>query len=777
MAGATAEQLLEVHTEKGWRSRFVDVSDLLDILRDCIIADDYTIPDDLNNALILTDRGNSLKSRLIRKEEVPAKEAHLMCALVLGHDELFVDVSATEIDALTASIGRQIKNRQIRFPFIYSRDLYDAFADQFEEEKDSISTEETIKLLDKIPAGVFQYGRFVIGPSGISQSPFQRALRFSKRVPAFHCSDPVCRDLHSVVLTTGYKAGINAQRDKLEQLLESSSEPAADWSGLAMEINRITDSHFGNHWHAPVVTLLGDCLSIDELRMVLSSQGESADNLARPRALEVALLRSDKALVAALDQLVQAGDIKVPTGEIRAPISTAHLRSGAFRLRPQLGERGVRSVSGDPGLPTLRERELVKQLYLAENEQERHELDWQLRSLDGVSLEVRLDDYIRTRTPAEALTRLVLARSSSAIAASEIAGLGDLEGVSDDELIARLTWKLGFDLDGAEDAHAPFWRQHEKLSAIVQSWLGAGPGDADEFKGQASTYFSTLEGVLEETLAFAAWALLRDHINAPRPFSYDNEADRTRGLELLQDAYAEWTAKRPKETLRFTGRLTMFTLARGFGVLSEALGAVRAAPDALLRNRQDFPDYATRSALQRFPFESTVPFLDLAEHSQERIIEGLREVERTLDPLVLSRVRNDYSHYRRTSPELAGMEATLEAVGRGVRAIENLGFGLNLCQPSSETTDRWGRRRVDFVGPRSLRHTFARPSSLDWVGLPSLRKPQYLVRAAAFDDANEVLRFTRQYESEFSRMWDNYPRPRKKAPPTVDGTAEGSADG
>jgi hypothetical protein len=87
----------------------------------------------------------------------------------------------------------------------------------------------------------------------------------------------------------------------------------------------------------------------------------------------------------------------------------------------------------------------------------------------------------------------------------------------------------------------------------------------------------------------------------------------------------------------------------------------------------------------------------------------------------------------------------------------------------------WGRRNVSFVGPRGLIHVFARPSSLEWIGLPPLRQRQYLVRSAAFDDANEVLRFERRYDSEFAHMWDNYPKPRKKSPPAADGTID--ADG
>jgi hypothetical protein len=693
-----------------------------------------------------------------------------MCALTLGHDELFVDIDATDPKALSASIGRQLRDGIIRFPFIYSRDLYDVFADLFEEEKDYLSSEETMRLLKAIPRGVFQYGHYVIGPSGLTETPSGRALRFSKRVPAFHCSDPVCRDLHSVVFSTGHNAEINSQRHKLVRYLESLETPEADWTGLAMELNNLSETHFGDHWIAPMVTLLGDCLGLEELRTLIAELNGSQPIGDRPELLEMALSHSDQTIAAALDKLVLAGEILVPEGEVRTPISTGHLRSGAYRLQPQLGSQGVRFVSGDPGLPTLRQRELIRKLYLSGNDDDRHELDWQLRSVDGNSLEGRLDEYLRTSTPHEALTRLVLSRSSSAIAASEVSGLGDLDGFSDEELISRLAWKLGFEVASADDGHASFWRQHEKLSAIVQSWRGSGPGDADEFRGQASAYFSSLEGILEDSLSFASWSLLRDHISAARPFAYDNGRDRRDGLLLLERAYESWATKTPNETLRFTGRLTMFTLVRGFGVLASALSALIGRSAEYARPMKNYPEYATRSSLQHFPFRSVHPFLDLAEHSRVRIVDGLAAVESIMDAKTLSSVRNDYSHYRRTSPELAAMETTLEAVGRAVRLLENLGFGLNVCHLAAESSDEWGRRTVLFVGPRSLTHSFARPSSLEWVGLPSLRSPQYLVRAAPFDDGNEVLRFLRRYDSDFARMWDEYPKPRKKALPTVDGT-------
>lgn len=769
MSGTTATQLLEEYVDPSWRSKFVDITDLIEVLNDCIISNDYQIPDDLYKSIALTQAGSDLKSRLIRKEEVSAKEAHLMCALTVGHNQLYVDIDGTDIDALCESISSQILKNRIRFPFIFGRFLYDAFASMFEEEKDSLTSEETIELLEKIPRGVFQYGRFIVGPNGISVSNHSRSLRFSKRVPAFHCSDPVCRHLHSVFLSTGHNAPINAQRSKLIRLLEAESQPESDWAGFAMEISRSNDAYYGAHWIAPVVSLIGDAFGDEELESLMNLLGISTKAYSRENVVEQVLMSSDKELVSAIDSLVHENKIEIPVGEVRLPVSTAHLKSGAYRLSPQLGLHGVRFVSRNPGLPTLRERDLIDRLYLTGNPDERHELDWQLRAVDGVSLERRLDEYLRNHSPAEALSRLVLARNASAVAASEIVGLGDIDHLSDEDLISRLVWKLGFDDESAEDSHSEFWRQHEKLSSIVQTWLGAGPGDANEFRGNASVYFAVLEGVLANSLAFATWVLLNDHLSEARPFSYDSVNDQKHGFELLQTLF-ESHPKTQKERLNFRldDKLTIFPLVRGFEILSQVLQGISQKSADYLRAKSTFPEYADRGGLQHFPFRHLYTFLDLAEHSQIRIINGLAEIGSILNASALSKTRNDYSHYRRTSPELAEMEKTLESVGRAVRLIENLGFGLNLCQLSSESSDRWGRQTVEFSGPRRLSHSFARPSSLEWAGLPMFTESQYLVRSAAFDDANEILRFVPRYQSPYADLWDTYPNPRKRAQQEVE---------
>lgn len=590
----------------------------------------------------------------------------------------------------------------------------------------------------------------------------------------------MCRELHTIILSTGFNAPINSERGKLERLLRSVKKPPGDWAGLASEIGKVDDSYFGNSWTAPMVTLIGDCLGDGEL-LILHEYLQRATQMptfeTRADFLEELLVSfSDDTIASAIDALVKDGAIAMAVGEIRRPVSTAHLRSGAFKLQPQLGANGVRFVSGDPGLPILRERDLFRRIYLAAGEPERMELDWQLREIDGVSLEVRLDEYLRTKAPADALTRLVLSGNASAIAASELVGAGEFGDDSDDVIISRLLWKLGFDDRDPEDLHADFWRQHEKVAAAVQSWLGTGADDASDFKGKAAQYFSALEGILEDSLAFASWVFLHDHSGSTRRFVYTPDIDRPIGLDLLDQYTRSESALDQGEKMRFNGRLTMHPLIRGFAVLASVLKSLRSRKGDFTRPDADIPAYAKVTALQSYPFRSTLPFLDISEFSQRRVIESLQSIQDILRDREVARIRNDFSHFRRSSPEIAEMAKTLEAVAQAVRSIENLGLGLNVFAPAEETADRWGRRTVRFLGPRSLEHSVNRPSSLQWAGLPSLRRNQFLVRVAAFDDANEVLRFERGHQSAFSTMWADYPRPRRSVSRLAGTSANGAVD-
>ncbi|MFB7844056.1 hypothetical protein [Microbacterium sp. NPDC056052] len=778
MAGRTVEQLKAEFADDGWRARFVEFCDLMEMLGDSIISDDYVVPDELNAAIRLSEAGQAMMDRLTRKEKVNPKDARLMCALTLGHADLFVDIETIDLNRLTEVLHREFLEKEIQFPFVWGRDLYDAYAGSYEQEKDVLTNEETLRLLKKLPPGVVQYGVFTVGPYGLQRSLSYRTVQGYRRVPAYHCAVPSCQVVHPVFLQTGQNAAINRHRDKLEEYLQSESEESSEWWSFADALRGSIDAQYGDQGVGVLLPLVGDVLSDSELKTLVAelldgtrgevrrsvsafvevaAAGDFVDALTRAQLLQICLIADERAVGVVLDRLVRAGTIAVPRGEVRRPVTNRHVRSGAFRLRAELSSHGFRFVSDDPGLAILRERRLLNKLYLRDKEDDVQELEWQLRGIDVEDLEEKLELYFRSKTPQESLERLALARRANMITACHEVGIENADGYSDEEIIETLLWKLGFPIDVDDDPHASFWKRHERLAALAQT---STIGTSETFMEVAGGYFPGLEGLLLDSLAYTSWALLSDHPRCDQPFSYDDAGDREAGLALLQTAVLdnEDSAHRPDYE---SEKVEMRNLIEGFRTLARHLDECRATPERYVRPGDELPDFDGKTELKRFVLRSTVAFLDLSQPSQDRIIDGLDEIAKIMMGAEVFSVRNDYAHYRRNGPDIAKLERGLEAIRQSVTRLENLGFCRLAFSPSAVRSDRWGHAKHEFAGPRSYDHVFSRPTTLDWMGLPALSKTQYLMRAASFGDPNEVLRFTRRYESDYSRLWKSFPNRRR----------------
>jgi hypothetical protein len=783
LTSRSVEELDAEYVDPDWRAKFVAFTDLMELLGDCTISDTYVIADELNAAIRLSEAGQAVQDKLTRKEKVNAKDARLMCALTLGHDELLVDIDGMDIDKLAEAIHLGIQERTIRFPFIYGRTLYDAYADLFEGEKEILTNEETLRLLDNLPSGVFQYGQYTVGPFGLQKSVSIRSISSSRRVPAYHCAVPSCQSIHPVALQTGNGAAINKDRDKITAILQSSAEEPSEWWAFAAKLNGLTASYYGDRRAGVLLPLIGDTLSDSELRNLIvelfdNTKGElrkhvstflevhsshdAASNLDRAQLLQVCLMAREESLSIAIDRLVHADAIHVPLGDVRRSVMNRGVHSGAFNLRAELGHFGVRFVSDDPGLALLRERRLLRKLYLMEPEGDAQELEWQLRGVDIEDLNEKLEHFFHTKSPEDALRRLVLARKSNMITACHELGIENDDELADEDLIATMLWKLGFPIHAEDDPHSEFWQRHERLWALTQS---STMGTSERFLEAAAPYFTRLEGLLLDSLAFTTWALLSDHTGNPFPFTYDDDEDRNDGLALLDSMRS--MEEKNDHSPHFSGnRVELMNLMEGFRTLASHLDACRAAREQYARPEKEFPEFDGKTDLKSFLLRSTLPFLDLSRPSQDRIIAGLTQVTTTLVAAGVNQVRNDHSHYRRTAPDVSRVEEALEAIRQSVTRIENLGFCRLLYSPSAVYTDRWGQRRHEFVGPRSYEHVFIRPTTLDWMGLPRLERAQHLVRSASFGDPNEVLRFTQRYQSEFSKMWEGFPNRRRRGPGT-----------
>ena len=780
----TVEELKEQYQDSTWRTSFIDVADLMSLLGDCIIADDYVISDALNDALHLSSAGKALTDRLVRKEGVKVKEARLMTALTLGVEDLHFDLDKLDISQLVEAIDREILDGRLRFPSVLGRGLYDRYAELFDEERTYLNMPETLRLLDGMPVGVYQYGRFVTGPYGLKCTQTVRLLTCSLAVPAYHCAVPLCSTVHRTHLQTSWSAPINEQRSRLERILQDS-EPAEWWS-LSRELAGVDAASYDDRRSGTLHILIGDCLSDKELRTLVAAlfgarrlrlREAIADfcvvqdaevavaGMNREQLLQICLFVPDADVTSVLDRLVYSGRVHVPVGEVRVPVVNSGKRSGAFQLRAELGHRGVRLAPADRAVALLRERRLLDQLYLRDPDcggDDVHELEWQLRGVEGESIDEKLETFFQSATPREALVRLVLARKTNMVTACTEVGLEFGDELSDDELIETLLWKLGFADEGGLDPHADFWRKHERIWALAQA---AGAQATEEFQAAASAYFKSLEGLLVDALAFTTWALLVDHVQGEHKFRYDDQNDRSSGLVLLQNAHDTFSSS-PKKVDFASERVDLADLIEGFRTLAKRLEECADNPGLYQRPTIEYPSFAGKTDLKAFSFRSTVPFVDLDSNSRTRVCAGLNEVTEILVEADVNKVRNEYARFRRTPPEVQRIEVALEAVRVAVTRLETLGFCRVAFVRTGARSDRWGRSRHRFSGPRSFEHELVRPSRFDWMGLPSMSLPQYLMRAASFGDPQEVLRFSPRYLSEFSEMWEGVPARRRRAPGT-----------
>jgi hypothetical protein len=198
---------------------------------------------------------------------------------------------------------------------------------------------------------------------------------------------------------------------------------------------------------------------------------------------------------------------------------------------------------------------------------------------------------------------------------------------------------------------------------------------------------------------------------------------------------------------------------RGFGLLGKYLSTLET--DQHNRPLHQIPAFARGSQLKKFPFRHQIPFLDLTSDAQGIIASELINFSKRMVRARVNDFRNSHQHYQKTASGIKQIEDALGEIEQALRVIETLGLALVEWKVDEENHDRWGRSEFYFAAPRGQRHVVSRPSSFDWLGMPSLSSAQYVVACAVFDAPNEVLRVSRRVDSAFADLWSSFPARRQ----------------
>ena len=795
----SAKQLEARYPDTDFQKRLFGLYTINDLLSECIIGDNYKVPTDLFQPVALTNYGHDVYLQL-RRKNVGHAESILLCFLQFCHLDLIVDVDKTDRDAIVSSLHNQILDGRMLFPFIYGRTLYDKFADLFSNQvKSYLSLKETQQLLRDTPQGVFQALDLVTGPFGILRSQSYRYVFPDLQVPLRHCEDFTCNRVHPITLSTSMKADINEHRKTLRDILKRDSEHGSEWGPFLRKVFAPYVPSYKDSAFDPVILLIGDAIvdgelrglsewliqnSGDHMRRTAADIGRRGDpqsitrGLDRAQLMQLLLTADDDSIIAGLDTLVQRGTVAIPPGEKRTPVVNGGTSFGRYGMRAELGEFGVRVQPSASSIAPLRARRLVEQMYLFDKNEDRQELEWQLRNEHGESLEAKLEHYLQTKPPREALQNLILTRRTNVVVALQHLRLIDGTDESDEVLLNTVLWKLGFGIADPNQRHAKFWNLHGRmLQQTRQSPVGKSDAELEEVRGTAANYFAELESVLDDSLSYVTWALTNDHYVSAKPFIYRPDADRDASFQLLNEA----GKKQRPERLSFRDRITLYPLMRGFALLAEILRTYEGRRDEMVRPEEQLPPWIGVQTLQRFPFVHTVPFLDLVADNRASIVEALREISAALVASDISESRNEWVHGRRTLANLERLRLGLEKVGEAIHRVAESGFSRDRYHWVRDDVDGDGRRTAVLANGSGRQIGLFRPTPFAWLGLPSLPSSWYVMHSACFAEPSEVLRFGVEFDSPYAQMWAGYPRRPSADQPeqalSLLGSAERSGDG
>lgn len=776
----TRAELAEAFPSADWRVKFQQTLGAVTLLRNCIIEKSYKISDDLNAAIVLSDAGKRVRDQMVTKEQVPPKEANMLTMLAFAHVEPLVDVDRIDLSKLIECISKEVRSGALKFPFIFSRALYDRAADLFPEEREYLRHDDTLKLLKDQPQGVFQVGPYVTGPLGVVTSSVERDVIPTTSVPLQHCSDHSCHAIHRVQLATSIEASVNRLRPALNKVLDEVSDDPSEWNGFFSDIDEIVHNPLSVHDFSTAVYTISDAFDDHELSVLfvgalkhtdgrllavakkvgLSGAPEDiAASADRATQLQLLLTESDESLVRVVNRAIAEGDIEVPEGEVRrARINSRH-SSGEWHLRTEIGRRGSRVIGATDGLPLLRLTSLVNSLFDTSSAEDMDILSWALRNVPGAAVEDRLAEFIRTASPVDIVESLVLVRKSNVEKTTNQLHIAKHE--TDEDLVESVIWKLGFGQTPQPDLRDDYWQKHDSLQRLVKT-AGVNVNlNVQVVRSEAANYFVALEAYLLDSLLFATWALLHDHYISQQPFIFREAAAAAFAKDALEEAGSG-----------LPDRPNLSDLVRGFSSLKSLLGTLREDDTKHERPTSEYPKYAGKTDLQRFPFVHNRPFLDLTAESQVAVVNALQAAVVALDTSGIMTARNGLLHAGREVPKPQDLADALEVARRGLQEIENLGFSRSTFQSLSTEIDAWGRGTTVLRASTGNEISFSSPSAYRWLGLPTLRPPQYLVQGAVFAPPNMMLRFRRGYSSRYEEYWTDYPKRREPGNRVVASQAE-----
>ena len=678
------------------------------MLNGCIIDKRYRLPDDWIHPIRFTELGQKIIFGCLKANarRLKPNDVHFSVFLTFGcSDGMFVDL-ATDIDALRSQLSKEILAGRIKYPYILGRELHDTAAELYPGQT-RLDNNQTLRVLDKLPVGVFQKGRTVVGPYGCTYSDVPRSLRSSSLVPGYLCPSEACGAVHKIQLETG-DASINKARGIVAGYIRKNRSPGPDGHLPLVSKSVMLDS--GSQFStANLFDVLSDGLDVEELRGVVDNllrmsfkdPGRRMDiskrlsaaiinpsdfvlQLDRARLMQIVLLHSDRDIVHAVDNVISQGTLKIQDFEVR--VSKVTRWTSSNQAIAEIGAFGARFTSSTSSmLIALRMKALLHKVYYESGIWDAGDLAYAIEAPNGLSDGELLDRATRQYSIRELFTKLVLPNRRAAGIAAEELQIFQHDSISREELLEHFCWKIGepdgikfTDLSRIEE-HLPDVRQANEESTGL-----------DSIRSSAVVLFTALEDTLNRALTFCTWAFTEDHYLAKEGFLYDPAADPA-ALEFIESSAP---AEHADLVLRSDGRNTLMPLGAGFARLAKALRNLKE--DSCLRPEKDIPPECL--ALHRpFAFPYTRSFLNLTDSARSEVLTALQAAARYIQNVDVIDLRNWTVHGNKQFPGKDRVASALRCIDELQIHLLQTGLYPRLYEMVCRSRDSLGREELTYT--------------------------------------------------------------------------------
>jgi hypothetical protein len=738
---------------------------------------DYAADQSWPSLVSLTDYG----ARSVKESSEACagyREADVMLAMFgkFFHSELFFDWRRSNISGIATLLHNELLSCRVRLPHRMGRLIYDRFNDAPSPGRTNhVTPEETDELLSGTPQGVYQVGDILSGPLGIIESAEQRYFPPNLRLPLWHCSDTGCGETHHVALLPHQVPVVKVYRI-IDELLTESEQPS-EWNWSLRRIHRGTKWPLGRPY-CDMPALIADCVlgfertallvgalktaNGDYLRSALSlcsslgisiggAPEEVAGRLSPEAQLQLLLSLKDEDLVALLDRMLFTKQLIPSLGETRRPKQEPP-HSGRDTLS-ELSALGTRSAGRNPVLRLTSE---VWQAYSKSNML--NELEWRLRTGQGVSAREGLVTFIRDHGPERAIRDLVLSLRVVTRDVCEDLGLAlTYAEPTDNSVSDRLLWKFGFDPPQFDDSDERF---QLVLKAFEDAVLRAGSIESEDEKATVRAagvnLFVSVEEILERLLLFPLWCLASDHFLGTH-FEYDIDRARhgvseTLGASLRSDVgLIAWNP---------SGENTLGTLLR---YLAEARkwmqGLEQQDRSNLVRPTEDLPHYED-DPHRVFPFRHLALWADADPGQLRALTERYADVVRLVEQADLAPIRNGLDHRREKDrfPDSDRMLACAKRLGAAFELGVLHGFLPRTFWVHRATKDRFGLTECELRDRRGNSVILYGPSLVSGLQSPDPKRPVLIAPGNLLGLPNSRLFFGVVEHNPYRDYWQGYPR-------------------